>query len=88
MRPTQLRNKVPCRSAGTEPATGAPAALFYFSFVTLSTLGYGDMSPRTDVGRTFASMEAVIGQLFLAILLARMVGLMALRSREEEESEA
>jgi len=47
----------------------------YFSFVTLATLGYGDITPATSIARAFASMEAVVGQLYIAILVARLVGL-------------
>ena len=45
----------------------------YFSFVTLATLGYGDIVPRTDVARGLAVVEGVGGQLFLAVLVARLV---------------
>ena len=45
----------------------------YYSFVTLTTLGYGDMSPLTDNARMLASSEAVLGQLFIAVLLAKLV---------------
>jgi voltage-gated potassium channel len=47
----------------------------YFSFVTLATLGYGDIVPRTDVAHGVAVVEGVGGQLFLAILVARLVSL-------------
>ena len=50
---------------------------FYFSFVTLATLGYGDIVPRTDVTRGLAIVEGVGGQLFLAVLVARLVSLYA-----------
>jgi hypothetical protein len=46
----------------------------YFSFVTLTTLGYGDMLPVGRLARTLAMLEAVLGQLYLAILVARLVG--------------
>lgn len=49
--------------------------LFYFSFVTLTTLGYGDIVPITDTAETVAVLEAVVGQLYLAITIARLVGL-------------
>jgi hypothetical protein len=49
--------------------------LFYFSFVTLTTLGYGDITPASDAAQTLAILEAVVGQLYLAITLARLVGL-------------
>ena len=47
----------------------------YFSFVTLATLGYGDIVPRTDIARGLAIVEGVGGQLFLAVLVARLVAL-------------
>ena len=54
----------------------------YFSFVTLATLGYGDLTPATPVMRGLAVFEAIIGQLYLAIMVARLVGLQtALQSR-------
>ena len=46
----------------------------YFSFVTLATLGYGDLLPVSEVARGLAVVEAVSGQLFLAVLIARLVG--------------
>lgn len=49
----------------------------YFSFVTLATLGYGDIVPRSDVARGLAIVEGVGGQLFLAVLVARLVSLYA-----------
>lgn len=47
----------------------------YFSFVTLSTLGYGDLTPANTIAATLAYVEAIIGQLFIAIMIARLVGL-------------
>lgn len=47
----------------------------YYSFVTLSTLGYGDVVPVAPAARVFAWLEAVTGQLYLAVLIARLVGL-------------
>jgi hypothetical protein len=47
----------------------------YFSFVTLATLGYGDIVPRAEVARGLAIVEGVGGQLFLAVLVARLVSL-------------
>ncbi len=59
-------------------ADGEQAQLYgfiYFSFVTLSTLGYGDVSPNAIQVAAFVYMEAIIGQLYLTILIARLVGL-------------
>jgi hypothetical protein len=47
----------------------------YFSFVTLTTLGYGDILPLTTAARTLAIVEAILGQIYLAVLVARLVGL-------------
>lgn len=47
--------------------------LNYFSFVTLTTLGYGDVTPVTPEGRALVVIETLIGQLFLATLVARLV---------------
>ena len=47
----------------------------YFSFVTLTTLGYGDVRPVSDTARIIAALEATLGQLFLVIVVARIVGL-------------
>ena len=49
----------------------------YFSFVTLATLGYGDFTPVSPVMRGLSVFEAIIGQLYLAILVARLVSLRA-----------
>jgi hypothetical protein len=47
----------------------------YFSFVTLATLGYGDFLPKTDMTRGLVVFEAIGGQLFLAVMVARLIGL-------------
>jgi hypothetical protein len=47
----------------------------YFSFATLTTLGYGDIVPTSPISRMLASMEAITGQLYLAVLVARLVGM-------------
>lgn len=47
----------------------------YYSFVTLSTLGYGDIAPVIGPAKALAFMEAIVGQLYLTILVARLVGL-------------
>ena len=49
--------------------------ILYYSYVTLTTLGYGDITPLTDLSYSLAIMEAIIGQLYLTVLLARLVGL-------------
>lgn len=63
-----------------QPGTFAPpnfsrTGAIYFSFVTLATLGYGDIVPRADLARGLAVVEGVGGQLFLAVLVARLLSL-------------
>src|SRR5213079_484152 len=48
---------------------------FYFSFVTLSTVGYGDITPVSRMARWLAAMEAITGLLYVAVLIARLVSL-------------
>ncbi len=56
----------------------------YFSFVTLATLGYGDIVPGTDVTRSLAILEGVGGQLFLAVLVARLVSLYTTNQKRDQ----
>ncbi len=60
--------------------TGEPARFIYFSFETLTTVGYGDAYPVHRIARSLAMAEALIGQLYPAILIATLVG-MALQAR-------
>jgi hypothetical protein len=60
------------------PPTGIPgeiATMLYFSFVTLTSTGYGDILPVDPFARSLANLEAVVGQLYLATALARLVTL-------------
>ncbi len=49
----------------------------YYSYITLTTVGYGDITPVSNLAKTFAYMEALIGQLYLAVLIARLIGIKA-----------
>ena len=58
------------------PAAGQSLHLlnaFYFSFITLSTVGYGDIIPVSNVARMLAAMEAITGTLYVAVLISRLV---------------
>lgn len=55
--------------------TEGPGVFLYFSFVTMTTLGYGDFSPAGGLGRNLAVLEALIGSIYLVTMLARLVGL-------------
>ena len=61
--------------SGAVSAGDGPRAFLYFSFVTLTTVGYGDVLPVHPAARSLAMLEAVTGPLYLAILLARLVSL-------------
>jgi hypothetical protein len=61
--------------AATQKDLFRNAELFYFSFVTLTTLGYGDVAPASSTARSLAVGEAIAGQLYVAIFVARLVGL-------------
>jgi voltage-gated potassium channel Kch len=50
--------------------------LVYFSFITLTTVGYGDVVPALDTTRALAATEAVTGQLFLVTIVARVIATM------------
>lgn len=55
--------------------TVSQATFTYYSYVTLTTLGYGDVTPISTPARSFALLEAMMGQLYLAVLIARLVGI-------------
>jgi hypothetical protein len=57
--------------------------LTYFSFTTLTTTGIGDISPATPLTRTLAMFEALAGQLYLVITLARLVSLSVVGQKED-----
>jgi voltage-gated potassium channel Kch len=57
------------------PEIQSLAFLLYFSLVTVTTLGYGDIAPAMPAARMLCSLEAVIGQLFVAVFIARMVAI-------------
>jgi hypothetical protein len=54
----------------------------YYSYVTLTTLGYGDVTPLSETARSFSFVEALMGQLYLAVLVARLVGLHIAHSKK------
>jgi voltage-gated potassium channel len=64
----------PGLSARLASATDQLFLLFYFSLVTLTTLGYGDIHPASDPARGLACVEAVIGQFYVGVLVADLVG--------------
>lgn len=69
--------------AGSQPAD--PATLQYFSFTTLTTLGYGDFTAARNAGRAIAVLEALLGQIFLVTLVARLVSNFGAAGRAPDE---
>jgi len=63
------------RFSETVPASGTLQELLYFSLVTLTTVGYGDISPQLPFAQALANVEAILGQIYLAVLVARLVGI-------------
>ena len=64
----------------------APSRLsnfLYYSFVTISTLGFGDIAPMRPVARAFSVLQAIFGQLYLAILIARVIGIQISQSQKD-----
>jgi hypothetical protein len=71
---------------GSAPLFGEPVSrsvYSYFSFITLTTVGFGDYTAHTDLGRRVVAIEAVAGQIFLATALARLVSLYRTSSTAE-----
>jgi voltage-gated potassium channel Kch len=56
---------------------------YYYSYVTLTTLGYGEITPLTRIARALATGEAVTGQLYLAVLIARLIGMEIISSQQK-----
>src|SRR5262249_48115930 len=70
-------------NTGTARSLGNIDAL-YFSFVTISTVGYGVITPLSSVARTLAGAEAMTGTIYVAVFIARLVALYSTASREPE----
>lgn len=66
---------VPAAFVGAAGIEGDPTVWIYFSLVTLTTLGYGDITPVARIARSLATFEALLGQLYPAIIIARLVSL-------------
>jgi hypothetical protein len=63
---------------------GDTADLMYFSFITLATLGYGDITPISRIGRSLAELEALAGTLYMAVFMARLVSMHSSSSDADE----
>jgi voltage-gated potassium channel Kch len=76
---------IPPATEGTVNSAQDTMQWAYYSYITLTTLGYGDIVPATPKGRGLAVLEAVVGQLYLTVLVARLVGLHIAGASEQKE---
>jgi hypothetical protein len=67
----------------SEIQTKGTGRLVYFSFVTMTTLGYGDVTPKSYAAGNLAVLQALTGQIYLAVILARIVSLLVTRPDPE-----
>ncbi|HTZ04493.1 MAG TPA: ion channel [Gaiellaceae bacterium] len=74
--------KAPLFAQGTD---GTRAIRIYFSYITLATVGYGDYTPGTPIGRVTAVTEALMGQLYLVTVIAVLVSRMRPKRRPETD---
>ncbi|UCF67817.1 MAG: two pore domain potassium channel family protein [Acidobacteriota bacterium] len=72
--------------SGATGPRGTDLQLTYFSLITLTTIGYGDITPLSPPARILAGLEGLIGQLYLAIIIARLVS-MEIAARMSRSSE-
>jgi hypothetical protein len=75
-------------SPGSFSGISETADLLYFSFVTLTTVGFGDITPQSILGKRLAVFEAAMGGIYLAVIIAMLVGrYMAMQAAQDSESE-
>ncbi len=58
-----------------QPGPHGPPDFVYFSYITMATVGYGDLTPAPGLPRTTSALEALVGQIFLVVLVARLVAM-------------
>ena len=76
-----------------QPGPHGPPDFVYFSYITMATVGYGDLTPAPGLPRTSSVLEALVGQIFLVVLVARLVAMYSptfmrrgeIRRQEEED---
>jgi hypothetical protein len=83
----QVPNAIYFEPGTADAVAGQPSHLIYFSFITLTTVGYGDVHPVHPAARSLAVAEALVGQLYLATLIASLVGMASLARSEIEASD-
>jgi hypothetical protein len=75
-------------SPGSFSGTSETVDLLYFSFVTLTTVGFGDVAPLSVLGKRLAVFEAAMGSIYMAVIIAMIVGrYMSMQVEKDSESE-
>ena len=75
-------------SPGSFSGTSGTVDLLYFSFVTLTTVGFGDVAPLSILGKRLAVFEAAMGSIYMAVIIAMMVGrYMLMQLDQDSESQ-
>lgn len=69
---------------GLDPATVNLQEIFYFTFVTMTTLGYGEITPQIPIAKSLAILISTSGQLYIAIIIAMLVGKFAGNQQNKE----
>ena len=67
-----------------ESGTGNFSTFVYYGFITLTTLGYGDITPSTAMARSLSAFTALFGQLYLVIIMALIIGKFLITKKTEE----
>ncbi|MCP4961963.1 MAG: two pore domain potassium channel family protein [Actinomycetia bacterium] len=78
---------------GLEPTSFAFAhegvkSLYYFSYMTLTTVGYGDITPMSGVARALTVVEAITGQILLVVMVARLIGIQIAQQGQPSQARA
>jgi voltage-gated potassium channel len=73
--------------AGADPLAAA-GVFTYYSFVTLTTVGYGDIVPASATARWLVWLEAVFGQFYMAVFVSRLIGLQVSPVAAEDDADA
>ena len=84
--PGAINLMVDTRSTDSHSVTVLLQELVYFSYVTQTTLGYGELTPASDIARAFVIAQALFGQIYIAVIIARLVGLQIATATIEDHS--
>ena len=84
LEPSAFGGKIVLDTSDAHSTSKVLQELTYFSLVTQTTLGYGDLSPTLGSARIIAAFQAILGQLYIAVVVARLVGI-AIATTENKE---